>query len=183
MQSITNITTRAQLEVARKLAAAFQHGWAACSVGPTDAEILRLGVAEATTEWERRLADLDLDGELRLLDWRGLGPSASHRSGSGTVRWEIAPDGAVFLTIHVRGGWKNGEVEFYPERVDGALVFTLHHSKGNTIVAHSGEWPEGGHERECAEKALAALGLPAGWAEPLPKAPVFRADPGPVRTL
>jgi hypothetical protein len=175
--------TPAALRVLRPLARAFGHGWATDPSGPTDAEILALGLAGAVEAWESRLAALDAadpDGGHERLKWRGLIPSRDHRSGSGTVVWEVAPDGAVILEVRRRaeGGLLLLRVEVDPEgRVSGGMK-------------EGAEWPpawEGydhSHEEACARQALAALGVPLAWATPVPAPPARPLTvPGPVRRL
>jgi hypothetical protein len=187
--------TSTQLFVARTLARAFGHGWAKDPLGPDNEEILRLGAAGATKAWEARLSALDAADHARdlaeasgdaeriewlaanpawhHLHWRGLTPAATHRSQSGTVEWEVAPNGDLHLTVSTRGG--------------GSKIWTLSILKGKVSATHHSPWPQGGDypdwEKECAQRALSALDLSWAWAEPLPPPSREFPSPEPVRRL
>ncbi len=186
-----------QLRVLRTLARAFGHGWATDSDGPTDAEILDLGISGAVAAWEARLSALDAADQARdlaeakeagdaervdwlhrfpawhNLHWRGLPPLASHRSQRGTIEWEVAPNGDLRLTIYTRGG--------------ASKIWTLSILKGKVSCSHHAPWPQGGDypdwEKECAQRALSALSLSWAWVEPLPPPSREFSSPGPVRRL
>jgi hypothetical protein len=165
--------TLAGLRVARSLARAFGHGWATDTDGPTDTEIFDLGIDAAVEAWEARLAKADAVDDGERQKWRGLGPALSHRSGSGTVEWRIAPDGAVDLRVAVSAR--------YPIPPDaGRVLWTLHVSADGSAVTGGlvpgaawpvERWPGAGHERACAACACAALGVRAAWLTPLPSIP------------
>jgi hypothetical protein len=175
--------THAALRVARPLAHTFRHGWATCPVGPSDAEILDLGIAGAVSRWEARLSALDdaeqvreveeAAGDVARLDWlaahpsrhhsewRGIAPALDHRSGSGTVRWSVAPTGAVQVEVRERG-------------VEGPPLWTLHISASGAVtggMTPGAVWPAGDHEKECAERVCRALRVPIAWVTPLPAPP------------
>lgn len=181
--------TPASIRPARALARAFGHGWATDPAGPTDAEILDLGIGGAVERWEARLAELDSadpDGGHEYLKWRGLDPALTHRSQSGTVVWAIAPDGAVEVAVAVAA--------HYPRPEDaGRVLWALHVTSDGTVtggMTPGAVWPASqfgeatGHEQACAASACKALGIPAAWVEPIPLPP---ARPlvvkGPVRRL
>jgi len=175
--------TPAALRVLRPLARAFGHGWATDCTGPTDHEILTLGVPAAVEAWEARLAALDAanpEGGHDFLKWRGLIPSLDHRSGSGTVQWAIAPSGAVTATVAVAAR--------YPRPADaGRVLWTLRVGADGAVTGGmipGAAWPEGGHERACAASACTALGISPAWVEPIPAPPPRPlVAPGPVRRL
>ena len=169
----TSITSSA-LRTARALAHALGHGWARDAVGPTDAEILGLGIPASVTAWEARLQamdDADPDGGHEFLRFRGLIPSMEHTSGSGTVRWVVTPTGAVAITVSVSGHW-HWEC---PE--PGEVLWTLQVGADRTQVTggmtRGASWPAGDHERCCASLLCQALGVPLGWLNPVP-APIPR---------
>ena len=176
--------TPAALRVARALARAFGHGWATCDVGPTDAEILG-GIDAAVEAWEARLAALDAadpDGGHERLKWRGIAPATEHRSGSGTVRWAVAPDGSVRITVSVAA--------HYPRPEDaGRVLWTLRVASDGTVtggMTPGAVWPpeSQGWEEGCAATVCKALGVAAGWIAPIPLPPVRPfVVKGPVRRL
>ena len=177
---MTPAFTPAALRTARTLARAFGHGWATDPAGPTDAEILDLGIGGAVEAWESRLAELDSadpDGGHEYLKWRGLAPALTHRSQSGTVVWAIAPDGGVEVAVAVAA--------HYPRPEDaGRVLWTLRVSNGTVTggMTPGAVWPEGDHERGCAESACKALQIPAVWVEPIPVPPPRPlVTQGPVR--
>lgn len=172
MTASTSITSSA-LSTARALADALGHGWARDAVGPTDQEILTLGIPAAVAAWEGRLQDMDdadPDGGHEFLRFRGLIPALEHRSGSGTVRWVVTPTGAVTITVAVSGHWP-------PNPDAGQVLWTLSVSPDRTQVTggmtRGALWPAGDHERCCAELVCRALGVPLGWLNPVP-APIPR---------
>jgi len=170
--TVSTSMTAASLRTLRPLAHALGHGWATDPVGPTDQEILTLGIPAAVTAWEARLQAMDDadEGGHEFLRWRGLIPSLEHTSGSGTVRWSISPTGAVTLTVSVSGHWPQS-----PNA--GRVLWTLQVGADRTQVtggmARGASWPAGDHERCCAELLCRALGVPMGWVEPIP-APIPR---------
>ena len=160
--------TSSALRTARALADALGHGWARDAVGPTDQEILGLGIPAAVAAWEARLQamdDADPDGGHEFLRFRGLIPSLEHTSGSGTVRWSISPTGAVAITVSAssHGHWECPE--------PGEVLWTLSVSPDRTQVTggmtRGASWPAGDHERCCAERICRALGVPLGWLNPV----------------
>jgi hypothetical protein len=167
MTASTSMTSPA-LRTARSLAHALGHGWACDDVGPTDAEILGLGIPAAVAAWESRLQaldDADPDGGHEFLRWRGLIPSLEHRSGSGTVRWVVTPTGAVAITVSSSSHW-------HPQCPEpGEVLWTLSVSPDRTQVTggmtRGASWPAGDHERCCAELICRALGVPMGWLNPV----------------
>ena len=195
---MSDTLSSAQLATLRPLARAFGHGWACDEVGPTDQEILGLGVAGAVRAWVGRLTDLDAAEQTRQLEeaggdpdrvewleahpctshseWRGLDPTAAHRSGSGTVRWGVSPNGDVDVAIHVAGHWP------VPDDV-GRLLWRLRVSGGEVRGENISAWP-GDHERGCAQVVCRALGVSLAWVDPLPR-PLPRppTTPGPIRRL
>jgi len=180
---MTPAFTPTSIRTTRTLARAFGHGWATCPSGPTDVEILALGIDGAVEAWEGRLADLDAadsDGGHEFLKWRGLAPATEHRSGSGTVYWEVAPSGAVLLEVRRRA---EGGLLLLRVEVDAA-------GRVSGGMEEGAEWPpawEGdahSHEESCARQALGALGVPLAWATPVPAPPPRPlVAPGPVRRL
>jgi len=175
--------TPTSIRTTRTLARAFGHGWATDPAGPTDAEILALGLAGAVEAWESRLAALDAadpDGGHEFLKWRGLAPALTHRSQSGTVVWTVAPDGAVAVTVAVAAR--------YPIPADaGRVLWTLRVDAQGTVTGGmipGAVWPAGDHERACAASACTALGVAPAWVEPIPAPPPRPlVTPGPVRRL
>lgn len=173
--------TPAALRTARALAHAFGHGWATDTAGPTDGEVLDLGVGGAVERWEARLAELDSadpDGGHEFLKWRGIAPATEHRSGSGTVVWAIAPSGAVEVVVAVAA--------HYPLPEDaGRVLWRIGVGSDGTVtggMTPGAVWPEGDHERSCAESACKALRIPAVWVEPIPAPPPRPlVTQGPVR--
>ena len=162
--------TPASIRVLRALARAFGHGWATDPAGPTDAEILALGLAGAVEAWEGRLAALDAadpDGGHEFLKWRGLAPAPEHRSGSGTVQWTVAPSGAVTVAVAVAA--------HYPRPEDaGRVLWRIAVGSDGAVTGGmlpGTVWPEGGHEQACAASACKALGVPAAWVAPIPAPP------------
>ena len=183
--------TNLQVAAARKLAAAFNHGWATDADGPTDAELCQLGLAAAGALWEARVAAAHGEEATRYL---GLMPSFDeagnihHATGTGTVEWKVEPCGAVQLTVRATvnspDGWgrKPGPVIYRALVVPsnpltpGALV--------GGMIAPGLQWPEDGYAYDCAIGGLWALGFGPGslepWVAPLPR-PALSA--GPVRKL
>jgi hypothetical protein len=162
--------TPISIRTLRTLARAFGHGWATDSVGPSDAEILDLGVVAAVEAWESRLAALDAadpDGGHEFLKWRGLAPAPEHRSGSGTVRWAVAPSGAAEVEVAVAAR--------YPIPSDaGRVLWTLRVGADGAVtggMTPGAAWPAGGHEQACAASACTALGVAPAWVEPIPAPP------------
>jgi hypothetical protein len=180
---MTPAFTPASIRVLRALARAFGHGWATDSVGPSDAEILDLGIDGAVAAWEARLAELDSadpDGGHEFLKWRGLAPATEHHSGSGTVRWAVAPSGAAEVEVAVAAR--------YPRPADaGRVLWTLRVGADGTVtggMTPGAAWPAGGHEQACAASACTALGVAPAWVEPIPAPPARPlVTPGPVRRL
>jgi hypothetical protein len=179
---MTPAFTPAALRTARTLARAFGHGWATDPAGPTDAEILDLGIGGAVEAWESRLAELDSadpDGGHEYLKWRGIAPATEHRSGSGTVVWAIAPSGAVEVAVAVAA--------HYPRPEDaGRVLWTLRVSNGTVTggMTPGAVWPTSsqGWEEGCAQIACKALGISAVWSAPIPLPPARPlVTQGPVR--
>jgi hypothetical protein len=162
--------TPASIRVLRALARAFGHGWATDSAGPTDAEILDLGIAGAVAAWEGRLAALDAadpDGGHEFLKWRGLAPALTHRSQSGTVVWTVAPSGAVTVTVAVAARYP------IPSNA-GSVLWRIAVGSDGTVTGGmipGAVWPAGDHERACAASACKALGIAPAWVEPIPVPP------------
>lgn len=168
MTASTSFFTAASLRTARALAHALGHGWARDAVGPTDQEILGLGIPAAVAAWEGRLQDMDdadPDGGHEFLKWRGLIPALEHTSGSGTVRWSISPTGAVAITVSASS---HGHPQC-PE--PGEVLWTLQVGADRTQVTggmtRGASWPAGDHERCCASLLCQALGVPLGWLNPV----------------
>jgi len=185
----------AQLSVLRPLARAFGHGWATDPLGPTDSEILNLGVEAAVAAWEVRLQAADAEQQLRDLadaegdaariaylerypyndgyKFRGLAPATTHRSTMGTVRWSVTVAGDAHLQIFRRGA----EILLWEIRKEGGRVTALTHGPG--LVP--GEY--GDHEKEQAHKACSGLGVSPAWAADTRLSPPPAVTPGPVRRL
>jgi hypothetical protein len=189
MSPTTLTPTLASIRTMRALARAFGHGWATDLSGPTDAEILDLGIGGAVAAWEGRLVALDAAEQAREVEeaagdadrlawlsshpcrhryeWRGLAPATSHRSGSGTVHWTVAPSGAVTVTVAVAARYP------IPSNAGSVLWRIAVGSDGAVTggMLPGAVWPEGGHEQACAASACKALGIAPAWVEPIPAPP------------
>jgi hypothetical protein len=184
--------TGLQIAAARKLASVFGHAWATDHMGPTDSELVNLGIAEADRLWGLREDAAEGAGAKAFL---GLSPvmdehgNLVHTSGSGTVSWAVEPCGAVQLTVRAtvqaESGWgrQEGEVIYKalvvpsnPLAPVGALV--------GGMISPTSEWPEDGYAKDIGALALWALGFGPGslepWVRALPK-PTLSA--GKVRKL